>query len=158
MLKDIILNARKEQHDNMMSYMQEFTANEFTPYVGIFWYDTENKKLFGVNKVESCELQFNKDGLKTTHKLHKQIWAKEYNKAKSSKVPSLFTSLDYTKVPRGRVFEIIDGSFEVMVGSWIADHSECKSLIIKEFELPETDTKFIIDSHWDVGNGWEGDK
>lgn len=50
-----------------------------------------------------------------------------------------------------------DGSFEVMVGSWVNSYPKCKSLIRAEFDLP-SDAKFLEDSHWNIGSGWEGDK
>lgn len=45
-----------------------------------------------------------------------------------------------------------------MVGNWIKNYLEAKNVILSEFELPEADTQFIIDSHWNIGSGWEGDK
>lgn len=57
-------------------------------------------------------------------------------------------------VPRGRVFEFQDEGFRVYTGKWINDYPNVKELIIKEFQLPIDKTKFLIDSHWDIGHGW----
>lgn len=142
----------------MIEDMKSFDNAEFSPYVGTFWYDTCSRQLFGVNKVESDCLPFSANGLKTTPRLHKHIWAKEYNKSKQVSSTTLFTQPDYTAVPRGRVFQLTDGSYEVMVGSWIANNSEAKPIILAEFDLPADNTTFVQDSHWNVGCGWDGDK
>ena len=154
-----ILRNDSNSHNDMMAYMESFNNNEFSPYVGIFWYQSDRDELFGVNKVEADLLPFTSTGLKTTPRLHKQVWAKEYNKYRQSPhVPTPFYQPDYTKLPRGRVFQRDDGRFEVMVGSWIQRYPQVKQLITDEFELPANNTSFIIDSHWNIGNGWEGDK
>lgn len=143
----------------MMAYMESFNNNEFSPYVGIFWYHVDSNKLFGVDKVESDLLPFTSTGLKTTPRLHKQLWAKEYNKAKQfPDEATWFYQPDYTKIPRGRVFQRVNETFEVMVGSWIEKYPQAKQLIIDEFELPKDKTSFIVDAHWNIGSGWEGDK
>ena len=154
-----ILKNDSNSHNDMMAYMESFMNSEFSPYVGIFWYHDGSNELFGVNKVEADLLSFNSTGLKTTPRLHKQIWAKEYNKAKQfPSVPTLFYQPDYTKIPRGRVFQKDGGTFEVMVGTWIENYPQAKQLIMSEFELPEDATSFIVDDHWNIGSGWEGDR
>lgn len=154
-----IIQNDANSHRDMIAYMETFNDNAFTPYVGTFWYNSSSNQLFGVVKVESDLIPFNKSGLKTTPRLHKQIWAKEYNKGKQANSSStLFNQPDYTKVARGRVFQRVDNTFEVMVGNWIKNYPEAKNVILSEFELPEADTQFIIDSHWNIGSGWEGDK
>lgn len=61
--------------------------------------------------------------------------------------------MDYTKYPRGRIFEIKNKGFVVCVGKWINDYPRVKRLVTDEFQLPEN-TEFIIDQHWDLGHGW----
>lgn len=153
-----ILKNDENTHAKMIEDMESFSNAEFSPYVGTFWYDPSSRQLFGVNKVESDCLAFSANGLKTTPRLHKHIWAKEYNKCKQRGNPSFFSQPNYTAVPRGRVFQISDGTFEVMVGSWIQGNLEVKSIVLAEFDLPPDHTKFVRDSHWDVGCGWDGDK
>ena len=150
-----ILQNDSDTHEKMMAYMESFNDNEFSPYVGTFWYHTKLNQLFGINKIESTVIPFNTNGLKTTPRLHKQIWAKAKQQGDTT---SLFRQSDYTVVPRGRVFQKSDGTFEVMVGSWIETYPKVKKLVINEFDLPEDDTVFTTDTHWDIGNGWEGDK
>ena len=81
--------------------------------------------------------------------MHYTIWQRECNKGKDKR----FQTMDYTKYPRGRVFEVKDKGFKVCVGNWIKDYPEVKQLVIDEFQLPEN-TEFVIDRHWDLGRGW----
>lgn len=123
------------------------------PYVGIFWYDTVNKELFGVKSTLAIEARWYnspqfKTVVKTETRLLKQIWEKEFFRHKDSRFFG-----DYTQVPRGRIFEFKDSGFKVFTGSWIQDYPECKKLILEEFQLPK-ETEFIQDSHWDLGHGW----
>lgn len=126
------------------------------PYVGIFWYDVNNQELFGVYQVPADEAEYkSRPGLfanraKTCRPLHEKIW----RKARYKKNPDPRFNRDYTQVPRGRVFEVENEGFVVYVGSWIKEYPEAKDLIIDEFELPEDNTKFKIDTHWDLGHGW----
>ena len=124
------------------------------PYVGIFWYDTKENELFGVKSTLAREArwytshQFNTT-VRTETRLHKQVWQKEFFKRKDKRFQG-----DYTQVPRGRIFEFKNDGFKVFTGSWINDYPECKNLIMYEFQLPENNTKFVQDEHWDIGHGW----
>lgn len=139
--KDLI----QSMYENM-SY-----SEEKHPQVGIFWYDTKNQELFGVKSIDPDELQWavtNDIKSKTIKNLHKDIWLKEFRRGKDKRFVG-----DYTKVPRGRVFEYYPNNFVVYVGDWINDYPEAKKDILYEFELPEK-TEFIKDIHWDIGHGW----
>lgn len=123
------------------------------PYVGIFWYDTNRQELFGIKSALAEDLPFKYCSLfphkaKTCTPLHEKVWQKEFYRKKDPRF-----SGDYTKVPRGRIFEVEDQGFVVCVGQWIKDHPEAKEEILYEFNLPE-DTEFKIDEHWDLGHGW----
>ena len=123
------------------------------PSVGIFWYDTENDELFGITSTLAQDVPFQKSTLfdspvKTCRKLHYQTWSKEFHRGKDRRYQG-----DYTKVPRGRIFEVDGQGFVVCVGEWINDYPSCKQLVLDEFDLPE-DAVFKIDSHWDLGHGW----
>ena len=123
------------------------------PYVGIFWYDIESDDLFGVKETlaEDTDFYFSKlfnSYVRTCKPLHYKVWEKEYHRGKDKRF-----SGDYTKVPRGRVFEFKDKGFVVFVGSWITDYPSAKDLILDEFQLPDN-TEFRVDSHWDLGHGW----
>ena len=135
-----------------MLYNNQF-RNE--SYVGIFWYDINNKDLFGVVSSRASELnsyysQLFKCNVKTCSTLHYQIWKKNHFRAKDSR----FLNADYTLCPRGRVFQLNNNKFVVCVGSWIDKYPEAKSIIIEEFELPIENTEFIKDIHWEIGHGW----
>jgi hypothetical protein len=133
--------------------MKEFNDTQNEPEVGIFWYDVEDNELFGVVSETASTLKpyfsdmFNANAI-TTNKLHYAIWQKNANKCRDDRFQN-----DYTKVPRGRVFEVENEGFIVCVGHWINDYPEAKDVILDEFNLPE-DTEFLIDSHWDLGRGW----
>lgn len=125
------------------------------PYVGIFCYDTIRSELFGVYQVAADEAEYKdrphlfKNRSKTCRLLHEKIWHR--SRYKNNLDPRF--NRDYTKVPRGRVFEVEGEGFVVCVGSWILKYPESKELILDEFDLPD-DTRFKIDSHWDLGHGW----
>lgn len=148
---------RTDTSDPMINAFREIMAQSIDeqddPYVGMFWYDTEKQELFGVRSAlaqdrpfTQCNL-FNKKA-KTCSPLHEAVWKKEFHRKKD---PRFFG--DYTKVPRGRVFEVEDQGFVVCTGSWINDFPEAKDEILFEFQLPEN-TQFVIDQHWELGHGW----
>lgn len=130
--------------------------NDFAddPCVGIFWYDPEANELFGVRSSFAHETVYHKEHgtdreIRTTKFMHYAVWQKECNRCKDTR----FQTMDYTKYPKGRVFEVKDKGFEIYVGNWITDYPECKNLVLNEFDLPE-DSEFIIDSPWYLGHGW----
>lgn len=124
------------------------------PYLGIFWYDINSCELFGVKSCLADDVPFYKSNLfdekiRTCRPLHYKVWEKEHHRGRDRRFQG-----DYTRVPRGRVFQLESGKFIVMVGSWIDDNPEAKELIIDEFQLPEDSTEFQIDIHWELGHGW----
>ena len=123
------------------------------PEVGIFWYDTKNHELFGIREALAEDVPFKYTSLfssraRTCTPLHEQVWRKEHFRGADSRFNG-----DYTKIPRGRVFEVEDQGFVICVGSWINDYPEAVDIIIDRFELPE-DSEILIDSHWELGHGW----
>lgn len=166
MLKLNIPNSedwKTDTNNNMINCFRElmFENNEYQDdaLVGIFWYDPAKDDLFGVYAVDVNDVNFYKSDtfnceVKTCKQLHYAIWQKECNKGRDKR----FQTMDYTKYPRGRVFQLSDGSFIVCVGKWIRDYPSCKDLILIEFQLPKDNTEFVIDSHWDLGHGWSDKK
>lgn len=148
----LILESDENKHNSLLASMKLFEDADFEPFVGIFWYDVNSDELFGVYKTMVSQLDFDSNGRKTYPILHKDIWNKEAKKALYKKKSTKFKG-DYTLIPRGRIFQYEDGHFEVMVGDWFKQHN-IKELIIDEFDLPEHQTDFIIDRHWNIGNGW----
>ena len=109
----------KEEHQAMMADMQAF--DEQMPCVGIFWYDPEEKTLFGVRKEELTPKMVEEsanEGLPfiNTPDLHHEVWAKEHFRAEAKQEETKFKG-DYTQVPRGRVAWNIN-KFIVLVGQW----------------------------------------
>lgn len=146
-----------QERQVQMADMKSF--DEQMPCVGIFWYDPQEKRFFGVHKREITPREVEEaaeNGVPFINypRLHRQIWAKEYFKAQAKHIKTKFTG-DYTQVPRGRVAWNID-KFIVLVGHWaepILD--ELTELVEKEFSLPYFE--FVFDEHWDLGHGWSGD-
>ena len=122
------------------------------PKVGIFWYDKTGDELFGVTASFAAELPFNDRGTKTVGTLHKTWWKKQQERAKAkNQLNSIFLK-DYTQVPRGRVFQRKDGTFELFCGSWI--NERIVELIKDEFNLWNVQLEVKVDTHWEIGHGW----
>ena len=143
------MNTAKISESQSLKIMDEFLTIQDEPKIGIFWYDIRDDKLFGVNSVIAKDYPH-----LTISTLHKFVWAKEYNKRKALNKPLAEWSGDYKDTPRGRVFKSGDG-FEVKVGSWINKYPQAKQLIIDEFDLQNSVVNFVIESHWELGQGYE---
>ena len=147
----------EKEHEEQMAAMRAF--DEQMPCVGIFWYDPEDKSLFGVRKKELTPVEVEdaaKKGMPFINypHLHRQVWAKEYFKAQARHLETKFMG-DYTQIPRGRVAWTID-KFIVLVGKWAEPiQEELAELLEKEFSLPYFE--FVYDEQWDLGHGWSGD-
>lgn len=134
----------------VMNYNKQYQNNAL---LGIFWYDDNKKELFGVKSSLSDGVKWYHSStwntnVRTEPRLHEQIWQKEYFRQKDKRFRG-----DYTRIPRGRIFEFENEGFKVLTGSWIDDYPNVRELILDEFELPQ-DTEFMQDSHWDIGHGW----
>ena len=139
--------------NSMLELMKSNDELKDEPFVGSFWYDPIKDELFGIYSVLASDTPFVTSKLfntkvRTGRKLHKDIWRKEQFKKKDARFNG-----DHTLMPRGRVFQLEDGSFKVMVGDWIDDYPQCKEEIIYEFQLPD-DVEFIKDEHWNIGKGF----
>ncbi len=149
----IMTQLTNEEHNMQMADMKAF--DEQMPCIGIFWYDPEDKCLFGIRKKEITPKMVEEAaqrGLPFINYPHLDM--KEYFKAQAKHEDTKFKG-DYTQVPRGRVAWNID-KFIVLVGHWaepILD--ELTALIEDEFSLPYFE--FVYDEHWDLGHGWSGD-
>ena len=152
---------RTDTDDPMINAFRELMIenNQYQddPYVGIFWYDVNEHDLFAVCSTMARDTQFSDvkifdEKARTCRQLHYRVWEK--NKRKTN---GQIYKQDYTLVPRGRVFELESGKFIVCCGKWIEKHPEAKELIIDEFQLPEDNTEFKVDIHWEIGHGWSDD-
>lgn len=148
------VHAKHEDAQAAIKAMRESFDIQDSPMVGIFWYDPKNHELFGIDSELAYGREFYRsssmgDSVRTGKKLHKKVWSKEHHRGKDPRFQS-----EYTVVPRGRVFEFEGRGFKVYTGSWINKYPEAKQMVIDEFELPEDDTEFVQDSHWDIGHGW----
>ena len=153
-----VKHSTEEEHNNAIESMAAHFDDQDNGKVGIFWYDVRYKTLFGVIAVDkdSFEKPNVGGGLISCRELHAKVWAKGFNKQKykyNGKGPFVG---DYKDTPRGRVFfNPHTDTFEIKVGSWINDHRDAIDEIISEFDLYNCKFEIIIDSHWDIGNGWE---
>ncbi|MBR1564496.1 MAG: hypothetical protein IJ650_04040 [Paludibacteraceae bacterium] len=145
------------ERNSLMADMKSY--DEPMPSIGIFWYDPEEQRFFGVYKKELTPKMVEEAAEKglpfiNYPKLHRQIWKEQYFRAMAKHEPTKFVG-DYTQIPRGRVSWNID-KFIVLVGSWAHDIEEhLTELVEEEFALPYFE--FVYDSHWDLGHGWSGD-
>lgn len=117
------------------------------PSVGIFWFDIDQKELFGVESTLACDLEFTKYSLfdelaRTCDCSFQEAWSRRYYECKDSRFQETFIMY-----PRGQVFEFIDSGFVVFTGPWINKHAEVKNLILYEFDLPYC-TEFRVDYRW----------
>lgn len=163
-LKDLDIDLEEQQKlkhtlredDEVNAFMDVMASNDELqeePSVGIFWYDKDKNDLFGVVSALAQDVPYYSNNMfdskvRTCRALHKNIWNKENKRNKDPRF-----SGDYTQVPRGRVFEVENKGFVVMVGDWIEKYPEAKEEILAEFNLPE-DTEFKMDDHWNLGHGW----
>ena len=144
-----------ENREDFIETMREGFDDQEEPYVGTFFYSPKEQKLVFVQKTSSADIRPNQHGQKTTRALHVTIYQHEKNRARSKGLPWNYPE-DYTKLPRGRVWSV-KGVSVVTVGTWISVYPEVEQLVREEFELPD-DAEFRIDSHWDIGSGWSGDR
>ena len=146
--------AKDSERDLVIAAMRDSFDIQDDPMVGPFWYDPLKNELYGVRPVLASETYFYKSPqfsteVKTGKQLHKNIWAKEYHRGKDQRFFG-----DYTRNPRGRVFEFKDQGFVVFTGDWIDEYPQAKELVLEEFQLPPEKTEFRKDNHWDLGHGW----
>ena len=147
-----IVAMSASERKGVMDTMSENFDNQEDPKVGIFWYDEVNDELFGVTAVYAHELFFNNRERKTIGMLHKNWWKKQQERAKAKKLLTSVFMKDYTQVPRGRLFQRQDGTFELMCGSWINEH--IVELVKDEFNLQNVPLEVRVDTHWELGHGW----
>ena len=148
-IKKLSAAERKEVIASMSGNLE----NQEGPKVGIFWYDETGDELFGVTAAYVGELPFNDHRKKTVGTLHKSWWKKQQERAKAkNQFASIFLK-DYTLIPRGRIFQRDNGTFELMCGSWINEH--IIELVKDEFNLTNVPLEVIVDSHWEIGQGWD---
>ena len=141
-----------EERKRVMETMSDNFDFQDEPKVGIFWYDTESGSLFGVSKIEACDLAFNSNGFKTVRTLYKTWWMKQRMRARSKQDYHSIFEKDYIEIPRGRIFQREDGTFQLMCGSWITDH--IVNMVKEEFDLDNVTFEYVIDTHWELGHGW----
>ncbi|MDR0442656.1 MAG: hypothetical protein LBH44_04525 [Treponema sp.] len=146
-----MMMSASERKDVMASMSENFDKQD-EPKLGIFWYSEKNDELFGVTSSYANELPFDSNGRKTVGTLHKTWWKKQQERAKAKGAPLGVFANDYTLLPRGRVFQVKDGHFELMCGSWINEH--IVELVKDEFNLQDVPLEVKIDDHWEIGHGW----
>lgn len=122
-----------KDHNAQMADMKSF--DELMPCVGIFWYDPQDRTLFGVRKKELTPLMVEEAA-------GKGVFVIDYGESKAD---------EYA----GRIVWRKD-KFIVLVGQWAEPiQEELTALLEDEFSLPYFE--FVYDYHWDLGHGWSGD-
>lgn len=127
-----------EERKSVMEEMASYDGLAFEPSVGIFWFDPEKGELFDVKSLPVSALT---GKMTTINVLHKNIWTKNYFRAKAKGLQDSIYYTDYTQIPRGRIFySPSTGKFSVKVGSWIEEHKEVLTPLLKdEFNLIEVE-------------------
>ena len=143
---------------DLMSRHLDEDAEE--PKVGIFWYSPTHG-CFGVDYRYYSEAPFEATEFfdqkaNMGRWIHQNYWPYLKRKGKLPKEYSLIS--DYTRIPRGRVFGLEDGTFKVMHGKWLDNCPDARRAIVDEFDLPADRTEFVYDSHWDIGVGWDEER
>lgn len=155
----------EQEHSELIDTMKPFLDER--PQVGIFWYDYQNNRLFGVKKVDAEDC-IKKIGDGTIGKLHKSYWQKEHYRAiQKNETNSIFyNEKNYTLIPRGRLFVKPNGDIFAAVGEWfngyingqkVINTQNVRELIADEFNLDD-DFEVKIDHHWDIGRGWSEER
>lgn len=130
-----------KDHKAQIADMASF--DEQMPCIGIFWYDPEEHRFFGVHKKE------------VTPKMVEEERAKEVDVIDYPISSLLHQPSDIKQRECGRVAWNID-KFIVLVGKWAEPkQDELTELLEQEFSLPYFE--FVYDEHWDLGHGWSGD-
>ena len=147
----------QQQYDEAMRTMAANRGAGDEPKVGIFWYNTTLKELFGV--VTHKRTDYMKPnaggGLITCSEMHEDVWKKEFRRQKYHGGGVGPFKGEYQYKPRGRVFySPANDQYIIAVGSWVEDNREAIDLIIDEFDLPKDKTIIRKASHWDIGQTW----
>ena len=145
------MNIKKLSEEECLEIMDDFLYRQDEPKVGIFWYDPAEQELFGVSSTGISDLKG-----ATIQKLHKDYWAKEHKKKHKGIDIGRYAG-NYADTPRGRIFYFKENEeFVVKTGRWIDDYPEAKELIIEEFDLQNSNVRFELGIHWELGHGYEG--
>lgn len=156
--RTVVQQASEEEARKTMEAMAANLGNQDAPKVGIFWYQEQGERLFGVVAVnkDSFAKPNAGGGLITCTELHKDVWKKRFHEQKY-KLGGVgpFTG-DYKDHCRGRVFYNPESdTYQIMVGSWINNNPQAIPMIVEEFNLQHVHYEVKTSYHWDLGNGWE---
>jgi len=159
--KQVTVSVQKATEAEAQQTLEAMAANlqnQDAPKVGIFWYQEQGERLFGVVAV-------NKDsivkpnvggGLITCSELHKDIWKKRFREQKYKLGGVGPYTGDYKDHCRGRVFyNPATDTYQIMVGSWIDNNPQAIEMIVEEFNLERVHYEVKTSYHWDIGCGWE---
>lgn len=136
----------QQDYAQMIRQMEANRGHADDPKVGIFWYDSARKQLFGtVSRIILEYIRANATGwvsCSETHEAVLQEFLERQARHGDIEGPLYFFNEDY---PKGRVFYQMDEDhFVVAVGKWIEDYPEAKDLILEEFDLPADKTTFEL--------------
>lgn len=150
--------ATEEEAKRTMETMAANLNNQDAPKVGIFWYQEQGERLFGIVAVnkDSYAKPNAGGGLITCLELHKDVWKKRFNEQKY-KLGGVGPYVgDYKDHCRGRIFyNPEEDVYQIMVGSWINANPQAIPMIVEEFNLQNVRYEVKTSYHWDLGNGWE---
>lgn len=150
-----ISSSTPEEHEAYIDAMRENVGYKPEAEVGIFWFNPEEGDIFGIAKDPITNVKPTISGVKTGKVLHRDHWQKLRNSAIRRGKSNGILFQKYINVPKGRVFQLRDGTFQINVGSWInsIDKTLLMDLVINEFNLDGYKVKLQEDEHWNIGKG-----
>ena len=146
----------KEEYESLIRLMASYRGHGDDPKVGIFWYNTTEKDIFGIVSLPLLIFtRANAKGWVSCSETHEEAWWWECSRqARRGGFDGPFIGF-YDDYPRGRVFyHMEEDRYVVAVGKWIEEYPEAKELILAEFDLPADKTTFEYAIHWDIGQTW----
>ena len=142
----IIRDTTEEEHRRTMETMESFFDIQDNPKVGVFFYDTNLKVLYGVVALLLESLINNQEGLVTVRTSHREIWEMGVRKQNEKYDGEGPFKGDFKDTLRGYVtYNTCMDVFEIHVEDWFKKYPAVLNEIIEEFDLSGCNIQTIID-------------
>lgn len=140
-----VIKMSKDEESELVESMRQ-RRGQTNPEVGSFFYDLEKHCLILVDTIPTKYCPTNGGGMKTTDKLHEDIWWE-------NDMPG-----DFKDTPRGRVFfNTKNNKYKLALGDWAENiQDEILEKVKKRFHLENEPIYIEFGNHWNIGEGFEG--
>ena len=140
-----VIKMSKDEETELVESMRN-RRGQTNPEVGSFFYDLEKHCLFLVDTIPTKYCPTNGGGMKTTDKLHEDVW---YENGMSG---------DFKDTPRGRVFfNTKNNKYKLALGDWAENiQDEVLEKVKNRFHLENEPIYIEFGNHWNIGEGFEG--